>query len=113
MNGVWRSWRKNCFHGGASFGAIGEEFDDLGRRYQVINADVLDAWFPPAPSVMNALREPLPWLIGTSPLTDAYGLIRAISQARNVPLQCVLPGSGLSSRRRKNAIDGYSRSQKQ
>ena len=35
-----------CFHGGAFFGAIGETFDRLERRRDVINADVLDAWFP-------------------------------------------------------------------
>src|SRR5947207_468872 len=37
-----------CFHGGAFFDAVGDSFDDLSRRHQIINADVLDAWFPPA-----------------------------------------------------------------
>src|SRR5438552_13351057 len=32
-----------CFHGGASFEAIGAKFDSLDRFSQVINADVLDA----------------------------------------------------------------------
>jgi len=36
-----------CFHGGAFFEAIGAEFDHLERRHRIINADVLDAWFPP------------------------------------------------------------------
>jgi hypothetical protein len=30
-----------CFHGGAFFQAIGEEFDQLQRRRHVINADAL------------------------------------------------------------------------
>jgi hypothetical protein len=38
-----------CFHGGAFFSAIGESFQDLSRSRDVINADVLDAWFPTAP----------------------------------------------------------------
>src|SRR5262249_4531656 len=48
-----------CYHGGAFFDAIGEQFDDLARRHRIINADVLDAWFPPAPGVLDALREHL------------------------------------------------------
>src|SRR5262245_15988976 len=85
-----------CFHGGAFFEAIGEEFADLGRRHAVINADVLDAWFPPAPSVGAALAEDLPWLVRTSPPTHASGLIRAVARARGVPPACVLTGAGSS-----------------
>ena len=53
------------YHGGAFFEAIGEEFDRLERKDQVINADVLDAWFDPAPRVVEALREDLPWILRT------------------------------------------------
>lgn len=38
-----------CEHGGASFTAIGTDFSSLHRRHRVLAADVLDAWFPPAP----------------------------------------------------------------
>ena len=85
-----------CFHGGAFFKTIGEEFTHLDRRRQVINADVLDAWFPPAPSVIAALRDHLPWLLQTSPPTQCQGLVRVISRARDVPASCVLPGAGSS-----------------
>jgi histidinol-phosphate/aromatic aminotransferase/cobyric acid decarboxylase-like protein len=87
---------KPCYHGGAFFAAIGEDFADLGRRDVVINADVLDAWFPPAPAVLDALREHLPWLLRTSPPTHARGLIEAIARTRGVPAPCVLPGAGSS-----------------
>ena len=86
-----------CFHGGAFFEDIGEEFDDLDRRHLVISADVLDAWFPPAPSVIAALTDHLPWLLQTSPPTHSQGLIQAIARARGVPAQCVLPGAGSSN----------------
>ena len=85
-----------CFHGGAFFGAIGEDFSALERRHSIINADVLDAWFPPAPAVIEALREHLPWLMRTSPPTACEGLIAAISAARGIPEACVLPGAGSS-----------------
>ena len=59
-----RSFRKPaaCFHGGAFFEAIGAKFDSLERCREIINADVLDAWFPPSPKVLGALQEHLPWL---------------------------------------------------
>lgn len=85
-----------CFHGGAFFEAIGEDFADLDRRHDVINADVLDAWFPPAPAVLCALHEHLPWLLRTSPPTHARGLSAAIARVRGVPSPCVLPGAGSS-----------------
>jgi histidinol-phosphate/aromatic aminotransferase/cobyric acid decarboxylase-like protein len=85
-----------CFHGGASFEAIGARFDDLSRREQIINADVLDAWFDPAPGVIAALRDHLPWLLRTSPPTHAEGLFAAIAEARGVPEASLALGAGSS-----------------
>ncbi len=70
--------------------------DDLGRHRDVVNADVLDAWFPPAPAVLDALREELPWLLRTSPPVDCAGLVAAISQARGLDPASILPGAGSS-----------------
>jgi len=85
-----------CFHGGAFFDAIGPEFDHLERRNQIINADVLDAWFPPSPKVIAALTEDLPWLLRTSPPTNGEGLARVIARTRGFPVACALPGAGSS-----------------
>lgn len=85
-----------CFHGGAFFERIGEKFDQLERRHGVINADVLDAWFPPSPRVTAALSEHLDWLVRTSPPTSCEGLVEAIAQARGVAPDCILPGAGSS-----------------
>lgn len=85
-----------CFHGGAFFDAIGPEFDHLQRRHEIINADVLDAWFPPSPKVIAALQEDLPWLLRTSPPTGCEGLTRVIARTRGVPVTCVLPAAGSS-----------------
>ena len=86
-----------CFHGGAFFTAIGEDFADLGRRHAIVNADVLDAWFPPAPAVTEALSADLGWLVSTSPPTQGTGLVEAIGRARGVPAASVLPGAGSSA----------------
>lgn len=85
-----------CFHGGEFFTAVGEEFDALDRREKIINADVLDAWFPPSPKVTAALQTHLPWLLRTSPPTGCEGLVRVIAQTRGVQPECVLPGAGSS-----------------
>ena len=85
-----------CYHGGAFFEAIGPAFDHLERSREVINADVLDAWFPPAPGAIAALREHLPWLARTSPPAACEGMIEAISRARGVPAECLVPGAGSS-----------------
>src|SRR6266478_9140775 len=85
-----------CFHGGAFFDAIGTRFDALDRSRAIINADVLDAWFPPLPKVLVSLQEYLPWLLRTSPPTDCDGLIETIAQARGIGPQNVLPGAGSS-----------------
>jgi len=85
-----------CFHGGAFFDAIGTDFETLERKESVVNADVLDAWFPPSPVALDALREHLPWLMRTSPPTQSEGLRRAISRHRGVGEENILPGAGSS-----------------
>ena len=85
-----------CFHGGAFFDAVGPEFDRLDRHHDIINADVLDAWFAPSPKVAAVLQEHLPWLLRTSPPTGCEGMIRVISRVRDVPAACLLPAAGSS-----------------
>jgi histidinol-phosphate/aromatic aminotransferase/cobyric acid decarboxylase-like protein len=86
----------SCVHGGASFRAVGEGFDQLERRQSVINADVLDAWFPPAPSAVAALQAHLPWLAQTSPPREGGGLVQTIARVRGVDAEAVLLGAGSS-----------------
>lgn len=85
-----------CFHGGAFFEAVGDEFDSLERREQVINADVLDAWFEPAPRVVDLLARHLAFALKTSPPTQCHGMRRAIARERRVAENSVLPGAGSS-----------------
>jgi histidinol-phosphate/aromatic aminotransferase/cobyric acid decarboxylase-like protein/GNAT superfamily N-acetyltransferase len=85
-----------CFHGGAFFAAVGQRFNALHRRETIINADVLDAWFPPSPLVTSVMAEHLEWLLRTSPPTACEGLIEAIAEARCVKSMNILPGAGSS-----------------
>src|SRR5256885_15276773 len=87
-----------CFHGGAFFDAVGDRFDDLSRRHRIINADVLDAWFPPAPGVIDALTDHhVEWLARTSPPTHCSGLRHAIAEARGVAESNLVLGAGSSA----------------
>ncbi len=85
-----------CFHGGQFFESIGVGFDDLSRHKEIVNADVLDAWFPPAPAVLEALREHLDWVLRTSPPTHCEGMVEAIARTRGVRPECIIPGAGSS-----------------
>jgi histidinol-phosphate/aromatic aminotransferase/cobyric acid decarboxylase-like protein len=85
-----------CYHGGAFFEAIGSDFQHLDRRHEIINADVLDAWFPPSPRVLEAVAGHLDWLLRTSPPTQCEGLVAAISAARGVEERSLVPGAGSS-----------------
>jgi histidinol-phosphate/aromatic aminotransferase/cobyric acid decarboxylase-like protein len=85
-----------CFHGGAFFEAIGAGFDALERRESIVNADVLDAWFPPSPRVLATIEEHLPWLARTSPPTNCEGLREAIASHRGVRTENILTGAGSS-----------------
>ena len=89
--------QQSSYHGGAFFDAIGREFDSLERVGDVISADVLDAWFPPSPAVIEVLREHLSWAVGTSPPTESEGLVSRIAQTRGVSRESLLAGAGSSS----------------
>lgn len=86
----------DCYHGGAFFNAIGNRFDNLSRRNEIINADVLDAWFAPCPSAQQALHEHLNWIMRTSPPNHSEGLTQTIAKARGVSAESILTGGGSS-----------------
>ena len=86
-----------CYHGGAFFDAIGDHFEDLNKRNDIINADVLDAWYPPVPEAQKILQEQLEWIMRTSPPTHAGGLEQTIAKVRGVRDDCILTGGGSSS----------------
>jgi histidinol-phosphate/aromatic aminotransferase/cobyric acid decarboxylase-like protein len=85
-----------CYHGGAFFEAVGDEFDALDRLTTVISADVLDAWFPPSPRVLTAMYAYLPLLVRTSPPTSCEGLARTIARTQGVRADNILCGGGSS-----------------
>jgi histidinol-phosphate/aromatic aminotransferase/cobyric acid decarboxylase-like protein len=84
------------FHGGRSFEAIGEDLRHLDRARQIVRADVLDAWFPPSPRVLQRLREHLPFLTSASPPTHAAGLVASIAKSRDLCAELILAGGGSS-----------------
>lgn len=87
----------HAIHGGASFEAIGTRFDNMARRNDVVDADVLDAWYPPAPSVIAELQVNLEWLVKTSPPTHGEGLREAIATRSGLSMENILVGGGTSS----------------
>ena len=86
----------SCFHGGAFFEGIGVEFNNLDEKDNIISADVLDAWFPPAPKIQEVIQSYLPWIIKTSPPTNSEGYVKTISEHRTLNRESILPGAGSS-----------------
>lgn len=84
-------------HGGDSILAIGALFDQLEGKDRILDADILDAWFSPAPMVIEGVQKHLAWMIRTSPPTYGEGLIQTISSVRHIPEACILLGGGSSS----------------
>lgn len=84
-----------AFHGGAFW----ESLDPTYRspNSDVVAADVLDAWFPPAPELMAEFTDALPALIRTSPPTHAAGMESVIAEHRELAPESVLAGPGSSS----------------
>jgi histidinol-phosphate/aromatic aminotransferase/cobyric acid decarboxylase-like protein len=93
---AFRSAAPRCEHGGAFWAALGDHPCQLEKLHETVNADVLDAWFPPAPEVLTALRSELSTLVSTSPPAHASGLVRCISRARGIPANAILPAAGSS-----------------
>lgn len=85
------------YHGGAFWEQIGPDFRHLERRFDVINADVLDAWFPPAPSVLASLSEGADWGCRTSPPNHSEGLIESLANHLHLHPDHFLVGPGSSS----------------
>ncbi|MFE9839125.1 aminotransferase class I/II-fold pyridoxal phosphate-dependent enzyme [Streptomyces sp. NPDC005551] len=96
LDAPFASGPDGCEHGGASFTAIGADFRTLERRHEVITADVLDAWFPPAPGAHAVLTEDAGWIARTSPPTGAEGLLAELAAVRGLPAETLTAGSGSS-----------------
>lgn len=101
-----------CQHGGASIGALGSRFDTVKAHGDVVPADVLDAWYPPAPAVVDALAEDHGWLARTSPPAYPEGLVAEIAERRGLPQPSIAAGAGSSDlifRAFRGWLDGSSR----
>lgn len=84
-------------HGGAFFEAIGVDMLHLERSAGIISADVLDAWFDPAPRVIECLQTHLPFLLRTSPPNHAEGFVAEVARSRRLPESSILAGGGSSA----------------
>jgi histidinol-phosphate/aromatic aminotransferase/cobyric acid decarboxylase-like protein len=86
-----------CFHGGALYDYVGDDFSRLDQLNQVIDADVLDAWFDPSPRALQALSENLAWSLRSSPPVSPTGVERSIANLNNLSTRNILCGAGSSS----------------
>lgn len=88
---------KKAVHGSGSMEALEAVLRGDARREGIYSADVLDAWYPPSPLVIERVKEHLPLLISASPPTHGDGLRSTIAGCRGIAPESVLVGSGSSS----------------
>jgi histidinol-phosphate/aromatic aminotransferase/cobyric acid decarboxylase-like protein len=80
-------------HGGAFWGDIGYDIKRLGT---VVRADVMDAWFPPCPGVMDLFHLAGADLIATSPPENSQPLLSALAVSRGLPEESLRAAGGSS-----------------
>lgn len=86
-----------AFHGGQFWQANREWLQTGLPNLDVINADVLDAWFPPPSEIISALTACPEWQARTSPPTSAAEATEVIARSRGLDANSVLLGPGSSS----------------
>ncbi|HLO97391.1 MAG TPA: histidinol-phosphate transaminase [Fimbriimonas sp.] len=86
-----------AFHGGQFWQNHRESLRTGLPNPDVINADVLDAWFPPPPEIISALNVCSEWQSRTSPPTNATEVTEVIARARRLDPSSVLLGPGSSA----------------
>ena len=87
---------ETCPHGGRVYDTVGQDFSRLDALDEVLAADVLDAWYPPAPSVLEQLSNNLAWCARTSPPVHADGLRDVIAKSRGIESSQIVLGCGSS-----------------
>ena len=85
-----------CYHGGASIESMACDAKKVAFQKNIINADVLDAWFPPSAAVTDTLAGHLPWLVKTSPPVEAHALEQIIAEQRGLDKNAIVAGAGAS-----------------
>jgi histidinol-phosphate/aromatic aminotransferase/cobyric acid decarboxylase-like protein len=85
-----------CFHGGASVSAVPLAESTAASREGIVAADVLDAWFPPAPGVVRALEDEAEWLARAAPPSTAAPLRGALARTSGLDESSVVIGAGSS-----------------
>lgn len=91
------SEQATCFHGGASYSWIGETFENLAHIKDLIDADVLDAWFNPSPRAVQVLHENLSWTLRCSPPAVPRGVERTLAHCLDIDTDNLICGAGSSS----------------
>lgn len=87
---------ETCPHGGRVYDTVGQDFTKLDALDEVLAADVLDAWYPPAPKVLEQLSQNLAWCARTSPPVHADGLRSVIAESRGIDGSQIILGCGSS-----------------
>jgi histidinol-phosphate/aromatic aminotransferase/cobyric acid decarboxylase-like protein/ribosomal protein S18 acetylase RimI-like enzyme len=85
-----------CVHGGRAIVHAGSGLETIEALDRIVDADVLDAWFPPSPRAIEAITRHAVRLARTSPPPSGEPLIAAIAARWAVAPANVALGAGSS-----------------
>ena len=90
-----QSKRRSPTHGGAVYRLVHDPFD-VNELREYVCADVLDAWFDPAPGVLAVLEDQTAWQAKSAPPAYASALARRLASAFGIAEDTVVLGAGSS-----------------
>lgn len=86
-----------AFHGGRSVDITGAATSGPATLERFVVADVLDAWFDPAPEVLEALQRDISAQARYSPPAHPVQLVSKLGNARQLNAENIIPAGGSSA----------------
>lgn len=87
---------EKCFHGGKIYDLIGYDFAKLHDTNRVLSADVLDAWYDPAPEISEFIAQNINYICRASPSASINHVRTLLAEEFKTQPEYIIVGQGSS-----------------
>ncbi len=87
---------EKCFHGGKIYDLIGYDFAKLHDTKRVLSADVLDAWYDPAPEISAFIAQHINYICRASPSFTIEHVRTLLAKEFKTQAEYIIVGQGSS-----------------